>query len=261
MTSKFKKLLLASAFLVSGASAAQAAAGFVALEGSDATALHADMAYTMQLFSYLKGSSSLPVLVLGSVDLSAIAGVPTTLVGSLAGVTLSNYSALYVEAPGGCCTSNPAAVNGFGAAINAFIAAGGNFSIENYMGGDFDGTVPGGAGQTGGFGSSTIWGTDCTDNEVVNANGIAKGFSQPAVLHCWTHQGYQNSYWLPLGYISLIDADPAFHYADGTNKGSSFLAFGGTLGAPTGVPEPLTLSLFGAGLAGAYAMRRKAKKA
>ena len=58
-----------------------------------------------------------------------------------------------------------------------------------------------------------------------------------------------------------MDADPAYTFADGTHIGSSFLAFGGTLGAPVGVPEPLTLSLFGAGLAGAYAMRRKAKKA
>ena len=268
MTSKFKKLLLASAFVVGGANAAQAAAGFIALEGSDATALHHDMAYTMQLFSYLKGASALPVLTVGSVDISAITGVPTVLAPSLTGLTLSDYSAIYVESPGGCCTANPNAIAGFGAAVSAFIAAGGNFSIENYIGGSYDGVVPGGAGfplgsiQGAGVNNGGIGGgPNCTDGETINANGLARGFTQPAVLGCWSHQGYQNSYWLPLGYISLMNSDTAYTYADGTHVGSSFLAFGGTLGAPTGIPEPLTLSLFGAGLAGAYAMRRKAKKA
>jgi hypothetical protein len=262
MASKFAKLLMASTFLIGGASAAQAAAGFIALEGSDATALHHDAQYTPQLFSYLKGASSLPVLVFGGEDLSAITGVPTVTVSSLTGVDLSLYSALYVEAPFGCCTSDPNAVNGFGAAINTFIAAGGNFSIENYMGGDFDGVVPGGAGQAGNLsGNSTIYGTTCTDGEVVNANGLAKGFTQPPVDGCWSHQAYQSSYWLPLGYISLMDSDPSFSFADGTHIGSSLLAFGGTLGTVSDVPEPLTLSLFSVGLVGAAAMRRKAKKA
>ena len=88
-----------------------------------------------------------------------------------------------------------------------------------------------------------------------------KGFTQPPVDHCWSHQGYQGSYWLPLGYISLMDSDPGFTYGDGSHFGSSLLAFGGTLGTVTDVPEPLTLSLFSAGLLGAFSMRRKAKKA
>jgi hypothetical protein len=201
------------------------------------------------------------VLVYGGQNLSSIAGVSTVTTPTLVGFDLSKYSALYVEAPSGCCTSNPGALTGFGSSVNDFISAGGNFSIENYSGGDFDGVVPGGLGQFESFGASTIYGTTCTDGETVNANGIAKGFTQPPVDHCWSHQGYQSSYWLPLGYISLIDADPTFTYGDGSHAGSSLLARGGTLGAPTSVPEPLTLSMFGFGLAGAFMMRRKVKKA
>ena len=112
MTSKFKKLLLASAFVVGGANAAQAAAGFIALEGSDATTFHGDMAYTSQLFKYLQGSSSLPVLVIGfPLSPMITGGVTTVTAASLAGQTLSDYSAIYLESPGGCCTANPAAIN------------------------------------------------------------------------------------------------------------------------------------------------------
>ncbi|HKU53842.1 MAG TPA: PEP-CTERM sorting domain-containing protein [Rhizomicrobium sp.] len=276
MVSKFVKLLMASTFLIGGASAAQAAAGFVALEGSDATALHHDGSYTPQLFKYLQGPSALPVLVYnpaGVIDLSGIdGGVATVDKTSLTGLTLSDYSAIYIESPGGCCSGDTTVLNGFGAAVSAFIAAGGNLSIENYRGGGYDGVVPGGGTPPGTMPAGVVEGVGalnggvgsgptCTDGETVNANGLARGFTQPPVDGCWSHQAYQNSYWLPLGYISLIDSDPSYVFGDGSHTGSSFLAFGGTLGAPTDVPEPLTLSLFSAGLVGAFSMRRKAKKA
>ena len=214
----------------------------------------------------------------GVIDLSGITGgVATTDVTSLTGVTLTDYSALYIESPSGCCEADNTVLNGFGAAVSAFIASGGNFSIENYVGGDYDGVVPGGLGHL--FGDGSIVGgndTTCSDGERVNATGMAKGFTQPAVDACWSHQGYESSYWLPLGYISLMDSatdatDAAsggwnsggITYGDGTQIGSSFLAFGGTLGAPVPTPEPISLTLFGAGLIGAAAIRRRkaAKKA
>jgi hypothetical protein len=119
------------------------------------------------------------------------------------------------------------------------------------------GVVEGFTALNGGVGG----GPGCTDGETVNANGLAKGFTQPAVLGCWTHQAYQNSYWLPLGYISLIDSDPAYTFGDGTHVGSSFLVLGGTLGAPIGTPEPATLALFGFGLLGLGALRRRKAQA
>jgi len=231
------------------------AAGFIALEGSDATTFHHDASYTPQLFKYLKGSSSLDVLIFqpGGGPVPGPTGVSTTVVSSLAGVTFSNYSALYVESGGGCCTANPHALDGFGAAISSFVAGGGNVSIENYVGGGYDGVVPGGAGAIQGLNVSF---TGCSDGEAVTADGIAKGFSQPPVDFCWSHQAYDNTYFKGFGYNSLIKSAPVYGFADG----SSFLATGGTLGAP-GVPEPAmwAMMLVGFGTVGAM-MRRRATK-
>lgn len=260
-TSKSWTAGLAGVALVSSlglASAAQAAAGFVALEGSDATALHMDGSYTPQLFKYLQGGSAKSVLVYnptGVIDLSGFdGGVATTNVTSLAGLTFTDYSALYVESPNGCCTADNTVLDGFGGAIAAFIAGGGNLSIENYGGGTYDGTVPGGANPVG-----SVSGTGCTDLETVTVAGIAKGFSQPPVDGCWEHQAYSNAYWGPLGYIDLIHADPAL-VADGSGNGSGLLAFGGTLGATT--PEPATWAMMLVGFAAVgFAMRSGRKTA
>jgi len=245
--------------------------GFIALEGSDATALHMDSQYTPQLFKYLQGSSSKNVLVYnpaGTIDLSSVSGgVGITNVTSLTGVTLSDYSAIYIESPGGCCAADNTALDGFGAAVTAFIAAGGNLSIENYIGGTYDGVVPGGAAPFGaieGYGVNNGGiggGPGCTDGEVVTPLGIARGFTQPPIDGCWSHQAYETSYWAPLGYVSLMASSPEFTFGDGTNLGSSFLAIGGSLGQP-GVPEPATWALFigGFGAIGA-AMRRRGKVA
>ncbi len=218
-----KLTLFATSVVALGALASPAFAtpGFVALEGSDAIAFHSDGSYTPQLFKYLQGGSAKNVLVYnptGVINLSSITGgVGTTDTTTLTGVKFSDYSALYIESPGGCCTANNTVLNGFGASVLAFIGAGGNLSIENYVGGTFDGTVAGGANPAG-----TIVAGFCSDLEKVNANGIAKGFSQPPVDHCCSHQAYESKYWGSQGYISLINADPSFTYEDGSNSGSSF---------------------------------------
>jgi hypothetical protein len=251
---------------------AQAAAGFIALEGSDATAFHQDASYTPQLMNYLDNGTSVPILVYdptGTITLANPGSASLVYTTTLVGVTLSDFSALYIESPGGCCSADNTVLNGFGAEVNAFIAAGGNLSIENYNGGDYDGVVPGGiapAGSIDGVGTAT--GPFCTDGERVNAIGMLKGFTQPPIDGCWSHQGYENSYWLAQGYISLIDSatdatDAAsggfggggFTFGDGTQIGSSLLAIGGTLGAP--VPEPESIAMFGIAVVGMAALRRR----
>jgi len=254
----FLKSTLVSAFALMAAAPALAGAGFIALEGSDSTALHMDPVYTPQLFKYLQGGSAKNVLVFnpsGVINLSAITGgVGVTNVTSLTGLTLSDYSAIYIEAPGGCCTANNTVLNGFGAAVNTFISGGGNLSIENYVGGGYDGVVPGGAAAPAG-----VIQQGCTDTEVLTAFGASKGFAQPPIDGCWEHQGYQNSYWKPLGYQSLIDST-AYTFADGTTSGSALLALGGTLAAAVPEPASWALMLTGFGLAGVAMRRRRSTK-
>ena len=268
---KARRIGCSVALVLGFAAMARASAGFIALEGSDATALHHDSSYTPNLFSYLHGASALPVLVYnpaGVIDLSGIDGGVAVVNTTTFPTGLSAYSAIYIESPGGCCTADNTVLNGFGAAVLAFIAAGGNLAIENYVGGSYDGVVPGGAGSDGtntaGLGASG-GGPGCTDNETVTALGFSKGFSQPPVDGCWEHQGYKNSYWNPLGYISLIAADPAYFGASSDTApllgGSGLLALGGSLGS-TSVPEPTSILLLGSSVAVlGITLRKKLKKA
>jgi len=245
--------------MVGLAAPAQAGPGFIALEGSDATTFHEDPVYTPQLFKYLQGASSKDVLVLGDGFSNPFptGGVGTSFASSLTGLTLSDYSAIYVKAPFGCCTADPSMLNGFGAAVNAFIAAGGNLSIENYIGGSYDGVVPGGAGAS--IAGGQIAGVGCSDGEVVTAAGISKGFGQPPVDFCWSHESYSNSYFGAFGYIDLIHGALDYAaFADGTHNGSSLLALGGTLGAAAPEPASWALMLVGFGaIGGAMRARRR----
>jgi hypothetical protein len=260
MTKISKASAAAMLALTALASSAFAAPGFIALEGSDATSFHQDSQYGPQLFKYLQGGSAKSVLVYnasGTTNIDGSTGHINTYVTSLSGVTLSDYSALYIQTPFTCCQADNTVLDGYGAAVNAFIAAGGNLAIGNWIGGTYDGVVPGGNAPVGMIqGVGTGMGAVCTDGELVTANGLAKGFTQPPIDGCWEHQGYSNSYFSSFGYISLMASDPiGYVYPDGTSDGSAFLAIGGTLGT---VPEPASWALMiaGFGLIG-VSMRRK----
>lgn len=259
---------------------AQMWANEIALEGSDATAFHGTLAgnpaaqlYTSQLMGFLQGGSSKPVLVLGGITLLGTggtnldtAGTTVTAAGySLAGLTLSDYSAIYVESAGGCCTQADTSISAADeAAIGAAEALGLNLGIENYGGGPAWGPMLPAAVDAlpmADFQGITDYGPGgppfCTDGEVFNANGLSKGFIQPAPLGCYEHQAYFHPDFAALGFISLVNSDIAYPF--GLN-GSAFEALGGALGTP--VPEPASVVFLGtAMLVVAVGYKRRARRA
>lgn len=229
----------------------------LALEGSDATSFHGDATYTKQLFTYLREGSPKPVLVFGSV--TGLNGAPadTVYTTNLSGLSVADYSALYIQSPGGCCGDNRTGSLVYEAQITSFYAAGGSLAIQDYQGGDW-GTILGfvppsdtvfGFGTAGG-------GSTCFDTEVFLPNALSKGFTQPGVLGCWGHQAYKMSYFSTLGFVSLVDSGSAF---GGPGEYSSFLALGGALAG--GIPEPSSWAMLiaGFGLVGASMRRRAAR--
>lgn len=253
-----------------------AQAGTIILEGSDAIGFHSNSnaaagAYKDQVWSAIGGSDPRPIAVIGADPITA--GVLTSgthpisrFQTTAAAGALSSYVALYFLAGGGCCSQDDSLPAGNEAAISAYLAAGGTVMIEDYTGGaawDFAvGTGGAGPSHVGGVGGG-LPGPSCDDGETVTAAGLTNGFTQPSAMGCWTHQGYDQSFFGPLGFtLSFFDSPPAYAAANpGVGPWSSLLSSGLTVtGEEAGVPEPASLLLLGAGLAGLAAVARRRRQ-
>lgn len=257
MRNLIRYCLLATVTVLLSIPASQA--GVIMLTGSDGDVFHGDGTFATDTQDYLQGASALDVLVLGSASAgslysTAVVGGGVTTVTSLVGVTLSDFSALYLlsnDANGtGCCEADVSLISGFEAAISAFISGGGSFGVQDYTGSaalDFIlGTAGGANGSVYGF-LGGLGGTIAYDDELVTTAGLAAGFQNYASLGFWGHQGFDMGFFSGLGFISLIDAPVYDSLASGL------------MSKTVTVPEPGTLALLGLGLAGIVFGRSRKK--
>ena len=245
-----------------------AAAGTIILEGSDAIGFHSNSVtgaatYRDQVWRAIGAFDSRKIAVIGSGNGAIVSGShPVIDFASVAAAgTLNNYVALYFLAGSGCCAENDSLITAGTAQtdVMAYLAGGGTVMIQDYIGGTaWDWAIgAGGNGNAhvaGAFGS--LGGAGCSDGETVTAVGTANGFTQPPAISCWTHQGYQDSFFAPLGFTNSFFSAPSNIGGAGF---SSLLAMGSTVTVTqaTGVPEPTSMAVLAMGIAAFGLARRR----
>ncbi len=199
-----RKLLIAlgAAFgLVAGLAMSQAQAGQILLQGTDAWELHGDTAYGLQVRHFDGGNIAL-INDFGVSGATVYAGVPVTGFSSVPTLaTLSGFSGVEFASPSRCCgdpTGDPSLhIQANYGTINAYLARGGNISIENFA------SAAGWAPVLGFDATGHIAGA-CDSTGAVTPAGVAAGFTSH-VDFCFTHQTYDTAFFAAHGFTDLID--------------------------------------------------------
>jgi hypothetical protein len=269
---KYVQALAAAAVLAVGTLAAtpsQAGVGLLILEGSDAQTFHGLDPYSTNFLNGMatfSNASSLPIAIFGYNPI----GTPTVGKVSLGGVMpslatmLSSYSGLYLDEGSSCC-SEPTLSPGDAAIVAGFLAAGRSVAIEDYQGGaQFDaiiGNTGAGAGtanaHVAGYGGGLGGLGTCFDGNIVAPGGAAM-FGVPVGsgvpnIGCFGHQAYEKSFFDAFGLTTYIATNPGMPSANVVISNGG----GGLIEVVTGVPEPASMALVGAGLLGLGLVRRR----
>lgn len=263
--SKHLSLLLGSAGFAAvaaiGAATPAQAAGTVILEGSDAIGYHCSSGqagaclYMNQTWHAIGGSDPRPIAVVGTttfgtgpITAGSVAHTISLMTDLSGAGALANYSALYFIAGHGCCSSDPGDMAGRQADVAAYVGAGGTVEIANYDGNAGWDFLVGGSGN-GAF----VTGVG-SDSEVVTADGLLNGFTQPPPLSTWSHQAYLLSHFAALGFTHNFysySANPLY---------GMLISTGLTITGSGAVPEPATWGLMMMGFGGLGAVLRSRRR-